>query len=82
MATTCPAHTHRTTHDSAILAGKPVIRGTRLPVAVILEDLVHNPNFDELFADEPRLTMDDVKAALAYARRLVRTKSPIAPPRR
>lgn len=72
-------HAHRITRDPAILAGKPVIKGTRIPVQVILEYLAHNPDFDELFADYPRLTMDDVKAALEYAQRLVQTEATLAP---
>jgi uncharacterized protein (DUF433 family) len=55
----------------AIVSGKPVIRGTRIPVEVVLEYLAHNPSFDELFADYPRLTIDDVKACFAYAQALV-----------
>lgn len=61
----------RIVRDPAILAGKPVIKGTRISVEVILDYLASNPDFDELFADYPRLTMDDVKACLSFARRLV-----------
>ena len=75
MTTTPPTHIHRITQDPAILAGKPVITGTRIPVAVILEYLAHNPDFDELFADYPRLTIDDVKAALEFAQHLVQTEA-------
>lgn len=66
---------HHIIQDPAILSGKPVIRGTRIPVEVILEYLAHNPDFDELFADYPRLTIDDVKAALEYAQRLVQIEA-------
>lgn len=61
----------RIVQDPAILAGKPVVRGTRIPVDIVLEYLAHNPSFDELFADYPRLTMDDVKACFAFAHMLV-----------
>lgn len=61
----------RITTDPAILAGKPVVRGTRIPVGLVLDYLANNPNFDDLFADYPRLTMDDVKACLAFAQSLV-----------
>ncbi len=65
------ARTHRNDSaiitDPAILAGKPVVKGTRIPVQVVLEYLARNPNFDDLFADYPRLTMDDVKACFAFA---------------
>lgn len=57
--------------DPEILAGKPTVRGTRIPVSIVLEYLANNPNFDDLFADYPRLTTDDVKACLAYAGSIV-----------
>ena len=53
--------------DPRILVGKPVVKGTRIPVDLVLAYLARNPNFDDLFADYPRLTLDDVKACLAYA---------------
>lgn len=61
----------RIIQDPSILAGKPVIKGTRISVEVVLDYLASNPDFDELFADYPRLTMDDVTACLSFARRLV-----------
>jgi uncharacterized protein (DUF433 family) len=64
-------YAERIIQDTAILSGKPVVKGTRIPVNVVLEYLAHNPNFEELFADYPRLTMDDVRACLAYAQMLV-----------
>ena len=57
--------------DPEILVGKPVVKGTRIPVGLVLEYLANNPNFDDLFADYPRLTMDDVKACLAYAKAMI-----------
>ncbi len=54
-----------------ILVGKPVIKGTRIPVELVLEYLARNPNLDDLFADYPRLTLEDVKACLEYATHLV-----------
>ncbi len=66
-----PANTTRIVTDREILAGKPVVRGTRIPVEVVLSYLANNPSFDDLFADYPRLTMDDVKACLAFAKSAV-----------
>ncbi len=57
----------RIVRDPQILVGKPVVKGTRIPVDLVLAYLARNPNFDELFADYPRLTLDDVQACLAYA---------------
>lgn len=61
----------RIVQDPAILSGKPVIKGTRIPVEVVLEYLANSPDFGELLVDYPRLTMDDVKACFAFAQTLV-----------
>ncbi len=63
--------TDRIQQDPDILFGKPVIRGTRIPVAAVLEYLADNPNMNDLFADYPRLTLDDIKACFAFAHKLV-----------
>lgn len=65
----------RIIQDPEILVGKPVIKGTRIPVELVLGKLAHNPDLDELFADYPRLTIEDVKACLEYARALVERKT-------
>lgn len=61
----------RIVQDPAILVGKPVIRGTRLSVELVLGQLAANPDLDELFAMYPRLTRADVQAVLAYAQATV-----------
>lgn len=53
--------------DPAVMVVKPVIRGTRIPVALILKHLADDPSLDELFAAYPHLMTEDVRAALAYA---------------
>ncbi len=67
MATEQPPHRDRIIQDPQIMVGQPVIRGTRIPVALVLGHLAHNPDLDELFAAYPHLTVEDVKAVLAYA---------------
>ncbi len=57
----------RITTDPNIMVGKPVIRGTRMPVELVLAKLAANPDLGEFFLDYPELTVDDVKAVLAYA---------------
>jgi uncharacterized protein (DUF433 family) len=57
--------------DPRILAGKPVVKGTRIAVDLVLEELAQNPAVDELLAAHPDLTRDDVQACLAYARAIV-----------
>jgi uncharacterized protein (DUF433 family) len=54
--------------DPRILAGKPVVKGTRIAVDLVLEELAQNPDIPELLAAHPDLTRDDVQACLAYAR--------------
>ncbi len=53
--------------DPRILVGKPVVKGTRVPVELVLANLAANPDLNELFQDYPRLTVDDVRACLAFA---------------
>jgi uncharacterized protein (DUF433 family) len=48
--------------------GKPVIRGTRIPVSVILEQIAEWESWDTLLDGYPELTKDDIQAALFYAR--------------
>ena len=61
----------RITTDPEIMVGKPVIKGTRMPVELVLAKLAANPDLDEFFLDYPELSVDDVKAVLAYASTLV-----------
>jgi uncharacterized protein (DUF433 family) len=55
--------------DSNIMLGKPVIRGTRLPIALIVEKLAYGATFEDLKTDYPFITEDDVRASLMYAAR-------------
>jgi len=48
--------------------GRPVIKGTRIPVSVILEQIAEGESWDNLLNSYPELTRDDIKAALLYAR--------------
>ena len=50
-----------------VLVGKPVVRGTRLAVELILELLAAGETESDLLSDYPRLTRDDLLACLAYA---------------
>jgi uncharacterized protein (DUF433 family) len=53
--------------DPAILFGKMVIKGTRVPVELILEKLAIGLSFQELLQAYPRLTQQDILACLSYA---------------
>lgn len=56
------------------MVGKPVVKGTRIPVEKVLDQLAYKPDLDELFAIYPELTVEDVKACLAYAQAAVAGK--------
>jgi uncharacterized protein (DUF433 family) len=60
--------------DPRVLGGKPVVRGTRIAVALVLEELAQNPDINELLAAHPDLTRRDVQACLAYAKAMVTGK--------
>ncbi len=53
--------------DPAVMMGKPVIRGTRITVELILEKLGAGETLDQIIAAHPRLTEEAVRAALAFA---------------
>ena len=57
----------RVTSDPRIMMGKPVIRGTRIPVELILRRLGAGDSEQQILADHPRLTRDDIRAAQAFA---------------
>lgn len=51
-----------------IMAGKPIIKGTRLTVSHILENLAQGMSIDELFREYPNLTLEDIHACFAFAK--------------
>jgi uncharacterized protein (DUF433 family) len=53
--------------DPAIRFGKPSARGTRITVGDVLSYLASGVRGEEIFADFPQLTSDDIRACLAYA---------------
>lgn len=50
-----------------VMLGKPVIRGTRITVEILLEKLGAGDSVKDILDDYPRLTREDVFAAMAYA---------------
>lgn len=53
--------------DPKVMAGKPVIRGTRIPVELIVRMLAQGIPERDILQEYPRLQADDIHAALAYA---------------
>jgi len=53
--------------NPAVMLGKPVIRGTRIPVELIIRKLSEGATEKDLLDAYPRLTREDIRAALAYA---------------
>jgi len=58
--------TERIEIDPAIMMGKPVIRGTRITVELVLRKLAEGTSEGELLEDYPQLTTEDIRAAVAY----------------
>jgi uncharacterized protein (DUF433 family) len=54
--------------DPKICNGKPVIKGTRIPISVILERIAEGESWDDILAGYPELTKEDIHAVLRYAR--------------
>jgi len=59
--------TNRVEINPGILQGKPVIRGTRIPVELLLRKLAEGATNEDLLDAYPRLVADDIRAALDYA---------------
>ncbi len=57
-----------------ICFGKPCIKGTRIWVSLILDRLASGSTFEELLADLPELTREDVLAAIAYGAEVARER--------
>lgn len=53
--------------DPKVMLGKPVIKGTRIPVDLILGKMAHGETISELLDEYPHLSDKQIYAALAYA---------------
>ena len=58
------------TVDSAVVHGRPVVAGTRVPAEVVVGELAGGSSFEEVMADY-HLTLDQIHAALGYATRML-----------
>jgi uncharacterized protein (DUF433 family) len=66
------ALTDRIVVDSKILTGKPVVRGTRISVELVVELLAAGWSHAQILASYPHLTQEDIRSCLAYAGELLR----------
>lgn len=59
--------TDRIEINPEVMLGKPVIKGTRIPVELLVRKLSEGATIEELLDAYPRLVVEDIQAALAYA---------------
>jgi uncharacterized protein (DUF433 family) len=62
-----PSYQERIVLDPEVRFGKPTVRGTRITVGDVLGYLAAGMSEDELLSDFPQLTLDDIRACLAFA---------------
>ena len=60
--------------DPSVCHGQACIKGTRIPVAVVLDNLAAGLREDEIIQSYPALTSDAIRAATAYAAELARER--------
>ena len=65
--------------DPAICHGIASIRGTRIPVAVVLDNLAAGSSNAEILASYPSLTVEDLQAAIGYAAEISRERYVLLP---
>ena len=58
--------------NADVCHGKPCIRGTRIMVSVVLDNLADGLSPDEIVKEYPALALDDIRAAISYAANLTR----------
>ena len=63
--------------DPEVLSGKPVIKGTRIPVYLIIELLANGMTEKEILRQYPTLKNEDIKAALLYASKCIENEETI-----
>ncbi len=74
--------THRIEMNPKVMLGKPVIRGTRIPVELILRKLSEGASEADLLDAYPRLKRADIQAALSFAADTLAHEETIMGPRR
>ncbi len=65
--------------DPNVCFGKPCIRGTRIWVSLLLDFLANGTTIEEILAEYPQLTREDILAAIAYGAEMSRERYVIMP---
>ncbi len=66
---------HRVVVDPAVHHGEPCIRGTRIPVRIVVGSLADGYSADQIIAEYPQLTREDIQSSLAYAAEVLHQES-------
>ncbi len=60
--------------DPNVCFGKPCIKGTRIWVSLILDFLANGMTYEEILEEYPSLTLEDIRAAIAYGAEMSRER--------
>lgn len=71
MDSTLNGHLQRIVVNPDVMTGKPVIRGTRIPVDTLVRMVAQGVPDNEILREYSRLTLEDIRAALTYAAEMV-----------
>ena len=74
-------HFDRITHNPAVMGGKPCIRGMRVTVGMIINQIGAGHSIEEVLANYPYLEREDILQALRYAAWRVETTNPLSNPK-
>ncbi len=69
----------RIASDSAVCSGKPCIRGTRIPVHVVLDLLAAGESYEGVLEAYPTIEREDVLACISYAAALAEEEAGVTP---
>lgn len=72
-------YTKRIVSDPDIMLGKPVIKGTRITVELILRKMAEGMTIEELLEAYPHITKDNIHAAVSYSADVISREELIAP---
>ncbi len=64
----------RITADPEVMHGRACIKGTRIPVSVILGNLADGVTEEEIIKSYPSITPDDIRAAISYASQILKER--------